>query len=96
MSDTPNHVLLSTDLSDESLDSIMPVCNLVKAMNGRVTLLYVQPTNVHHAIGSPFVSPVALPTDEEFVERAKKRLEELRPRFEGVDVTMAVELGEDV
>ena len=90
------HVLFSTDLSDESLDSIPTIVEMVNLMNARLTVLYVLPSNVHHAIGSPFVSPIPLPTDEEFLDNARQRLEQMKPRFEGCETALEVRLGEDV
>ena len=97
MTQDQKHILLTTDFSEESFEAFAPVADLAKAMNAKVTLLYVLPTMDHHPTGSPFVSPVPMPSDAEQMERAEKDLEKLRGRFDpGVDLHVACKSGEEI
>ena len=40
------------------------VLDLARSLNARVTLLYALPSMDHHPTGTPFVSPVPIPSDE--------------------------------
>ncbi|MBK8980491.1 MAG: universal stress protein [Planctomycetes bacterium] len=81
MSHDRKHILLTTDLSEESFEAFGPVAELARAFGAKVTLLYVLPSIDHHPTGSPFISPVPIPSDAEQLERARRDLEQVRPRF---------------
>lgn len=90
------HFLLTTDFSEESFKAFGAVADLARPLKARVSLLYVLPSMDHHPTGSPFVSPVPIPTDAEHLARAVQDLEKLRDRFQGVDVTMHACAGEEI
>ena len=76
------HILLTTDLSEESLRAFEPVGAIASALGARITLLHVA---VHAAIAAP-VGEVVPPADvpvgiEEMTARARERLVQLRSRL---------------
>lgn len=96
MTQDRKHILLTTDFSEESFKAFGTVLDLARSLNARVTLLYALPSMDHHPTGTPFVSPVPIPSDEEHLSRARQDLEKLRDRFDGIDVTMDARAGEEV
>ncbi len=90
------HVLVTTDLSGESIRAFSAAADLARATGGQVTVLYVLPKMDHSATGSGFVPPVALPTDAELLALALQDLQPLRTHFEGVAVLFEALVGVDV
>jgi nucleotide-binding universal stress UspA family protein len=90
------HILLTTDFSEESCAAFSTVVDLARRSGARITLLYVAPALDEVATGTPFVSPLPLPTDAEQIDQARNDLDALRDRFAGVPVETAARVGEDV
>ena len=90
------HILLTTDLSDESLRAFEPIHRLAMSAGARVTLLYVS-RSADEALGRGIDLPV-LPTDfEEVKKAARKQMEELASSMaEDVEVELEVARGRDV
>lgn len=96
MSTSKKTVLVTTDLSDESFRAFPAASELARAIDGRIVLLYVLPTIDHRPTGTPFVSPVPIPTDAELTARAKVDLESARSHFVDLDVDIQVRSSDDV
>lgn len=60
-----DRILLTTDLSDESLRAFAPLASLAKAHNASVTLLHVVEDTPITPRGAPFAPPISLPGAEE-------------------------------
>lgn len=95
------HILLTTDLSEESMRAFAPAAQLAKDNGGRITLLHVV-QDVHIAPhGAPLAPPISDPDVFGLVESAKKRLAEERSLLDAeIEVTCKViqadEIGEAV
>lgn len=96
MTEDRKHFLLTTDFSDESLEAFAPVIDFARATGARITVLYVLPALDDHPTGTPFVSPVPIPSDEEQLTRAREDLERLRDRFAGIDLRLDARAGEEI
>lgn len=71
------HIVLTTDLSDESVGAFGPVGELAAKLGARVTVLHVVPEQVAVPYGYPYVPP---PTPEElttYKRSVEKRLGEI-------------------
>lgn len=95
MEPTFGHIVLATDFSEESLAAFEAVRELVDRNAARLTVLHVVPALDDHPVGTPFVSPVELPTDAEQIDEARADLRELRHRFPGVRVSFDACAGND-
>ncbi len=83
------HILVTTDFSEESFAAFEPVARLARDIGARVTLLHTVPEVEARPTGTPFVSPVKIPTVEDQLPLALSDLEKLRPKFgAGVDLTV--------
>jgi nucleotide-binding universal stress UspA family protein len=78
------HILVTTDLSEESTRAFPTAVQFAAALGARITVLYVLPAMDVNPISSPFVSPIRPPSDEELLRLADADLEALRPKFPGV------------
>jgi nucleotide-binding universal stress UspA family protein len=73
-----NHILLTTDLSDESKRAFAPTVELALAHNGRLTLLHVVQDVRIAPHGAPLAPPVSDPDVFDLMESARKLLVEER------------------
>jgi len=91
------HILLTTDLSDESTSAFERTAALARRMEARITLLHAMPEA--HVIGIGF-QDASGPTAEErggYLERARDRLQELRQMLpEDLQVTTLADTGDSV
>jgi nucleotide-binding universal stress UspA family protein len=96
MSTAKTTILVTTDLSQESHRAFAAACDLARGVGARIVVLYVLPTIDHKPTGSPFVSPVPMPGDDELIALAHKDLEALRGHFAGMDVAFEARASNDV
>lgn len=86
-----DRILLTTDLSDESLRAFAPLASLAKANNASVTLLHVVEDAQITPRGAGFAAPISLPGAEEDVRRAEQWLDaRANNAFAGLPVHVAV------
>lgn len=92
-----SHILLTTDLSDESLRAFAPAADLARANGAKLTLLHVV-QDVHVAPhGAPLAPPVSAPDVGNLVDAARQRLEEQKALLgSGVEVDCAVSASPDI
>ncbi len=91
------HILVSTDLSDEATRPFASISALAKRLGAKVTLLNVV-QDVHVAPhGAPLAPPVSAPTIEADVAKAREELAEQRNALAAeLDVTMKVDRAESI
>ncbi len=81
-----NHILVTTDLSLESLRPLQEAAELARTNDARLTMLTV----VHHAEGAPTNSPYAPemtdPDIEPRLEAAREAMRELTSDVHGLDI----------
>jgi nucleotide-binding universal stress UspA family protein len=86
-----DRILLTTDLSDESLRAFAPLASLAKANDATVTLLHVVEDTPVTLRGAGFAPPVTLPGTEEDVRHANAWLaERAHNAFAGLPVEVVV------
>ena len=91
------HVLLTTDLSEESTRPYAPVQELARELGARITLLHVVLDLQVTPHGAPFAPPLSAPNVGEEVDKAERVLAEQRERFgEGLEVDTVVVAAPDV
>lgn len=86
-----HHILLTTDLSEESIRAFAPTADLARKLGAKITLLHVVPDLLAVPYGAPLAPPPSLPDLSEQVDAAKKRLEELKGKI-GKEVAVTVEV----
>ncbi len=69
-----DRILLTTDLSDESLRAFAPLASLAKAQGSAVTLLHVVEDTTIMPRGAAFAPPISLPGAEADTHRAEEWL----------------------
>lgn len=85
------HVLLTTDLSEEAMRPFGPVVELAKSMNARVTVLNVVQDVPIAPHGAPLAPPMSAPHLERDIDAARSALrDQCAENFEGVDLHMEV------
>ena len=85
------HVLLTTDLSEEAMRPFGPVVELAKSMNARVTVLNVVQDIPVAPHGAPLAPPVSAPHMEREIDAARGALhDQCAGTFDGVDLHMEV------
>jgi nucleotide-binding universal stress UspA family protein len=89
------HILLTTDLSEESRRTF-PVARSLARPGARITLIYVVPDLAVTPHGAPFAPPVASSGLGEHMEAARKEVEKLRASLGGAGVETRVLSGNDV
>lgn len=90
------HILLTTDLSEESRRTF-PVARSMTRPGGKITLLYVVPDLAVTPHGAPFAPPLGNAGLAEHMEAARKELAELRKQLGGKgEVDTEVVSGNDV
>jgi nucleotide-binding universal stress UspA family protein len=90
-----SHILMTSDLSAESLRPCTPVATLARALGARITLLHVSedlPIAPLAATGEVLLLPSDL---QERMDSARAHLEKQRDLFPGVDVEVDVISGVD-
>lgn len=68
------HILLSTDLSPESLAPCAPVVQLARDHGARITLLHVVPQDLLVPAGAPLAPPIIAPATFDHVREAEENL----------------------
>ena len=89
------HILITSDLSPESLRPCLPVAELARALGARVTLLHAVenvPVSGFGASGESLILPSDL---NERMDAARAYLEKQRALFHGLDVSVEVISGMD-
>lgn len=71
------HILLTTDLSEDSMRAFGPVLELAKELGCRVTVLNVMPVLNAIPYGAPLAAPVPPPNLAEELANARESLDEL-------------------
>jgi nucleotide-binding universal stress UspA family protein len=69
-----HHILLTTDLSDESLRAFGPARDLARMFGAKLTLLHIVPDLQVAASGAPLAPPLSSPGAEAALEKAEKNL----------------------
>lgn len=91
------HILITSDLSPESLRPVEPIKALAAQVGARITLLTVVVDLQVTPHGAPFAPAVSSPDLEKDVEHARLVLEEQQAAFgEGLDVSIDVVAAPDV
>ncbi len=91
------HVLLTTDLSEESERSFDAALSVAKKWGARITLLHVVLELQVTPHGAPFAPPITDPEAEAALGPAREKLEEYRTRLtDGVEVATEVVMAPDV
>lgn len=85
------HILLTTDLSEESTRAFAPAADLARKIGARVTLFHVVPDMLAVPYGAPLAPPPSLPDLSDQLEAAKARLTEFRELL-GADIEVDVEV----
>lgn len=81
------HILLTTDLSDESKRAFAPVADLAKRLGARVTILHVMQVALAVPYGYPYVPPPSVDELTAVRASAEQKLAEVVATIpEGVDV----------
>lgn len=89
------HILLTTDLSEESRRTF-PVARSLARPGTKISLLYVVPDLAVTPHGAPFAPPVGSAGLGEHLKAARKELEKLRAELGGSGVEAQVLSGNDV
>ena len=88
------HILVATDLSEESMSSITPVAELARSLGARITLLHVLETLEAIPHGAPFAPPLQEVDPPETMEAVRERLEQRRRAFgSGIDIRSELVVG---
>jgi len=86
-----DHVLLTTDLSEEAMRPFGPVVELAKSMDARITVLNVVQDVPIAPHGAPLAPPVSAPRMERELDAARSALrDQCAGTFEGVDLKLDV------
>jgi len=92
-----NHILLTTDLSPESLHPCEPVGEFARAVGARITLLHIVEELRISPHGAPLAPPIKPVDTEERTQNAQAALEEQRAVLgEGVEVEIKVVSAEKI
>ncbi len=86
-----DHILITSDLSQESLQHAPTVADLARAMGARVTLMHVAEELRIAPHGAPLAPPISPPDTHKRIAEAKTALEEARSAF-GADIEVAIEV----
>lgn len=87
----PKKILLTTDLSEESLRTFKPMAEFAAAQQARVTLLYIVEDVPIVAHGAPLAPPIHAPSIPSLIEDAEKRIAEQAAEMPGgLDVQTCV------
>lgn len=90
------HILVSTDLSEESMSCIAPVAELARSLGARITLLHVSEMLEAIPHGAPFAPPLR-GIDAPETEAIRERLEQRRIAFgSGIDIRVELVVGGNI
>jgi nucleotide-binding universal stress UspA family protein len=84
------HILVATDLSDESLSCVAPVADLARSLGARITLLHVVERLEAIPHGAPFAPPLVNVDLPAHPEALRERLQQRRSAF-GADLDVRVD-----
>lgn len=93
---TIQHILITTDLSPESLRAYAPIAELARSLGSRITLLHVVQDLRLIPRGAPTAPMLHDPALPARIDGARAALEEQRAMFGDMDVEVAVIPGSDV
>lgn len=82
------HVLLTTDLSDESLRAFPMAEELARKFGARITLLYLVPDLQVMPHGAPLAPPLGSPDAEEALKLGAESLEKVRQKHLAADLSV--------
>ncbi|MAW60854.1 MAG: universal stress protein UspA [Planctomycetes bacterium] len=92
-----SHILLTTDLSDESLRAFAPAADLARESGAKLTLLHVVQDVQVAPHGAPLAPPVSAPDVGNLVDAARHRLDEQKALLgSGLNVECAVTASPDI
>lgn len=84
-------ILLTSDLSDESLRAFGPVADLARERGAQIKLIHVVDDVPIPPAGAPLAPPLHAPDLESSVEAAKEKLEQQRQSL-GADLSVEIEV----
>ena len=91
------HILITSDLSPESLWPCRQVSDLARKFDSRITLLHVVTDLVAIPYGAPLAPPQSAPADEKVLEHARMALDEQGRTFDDdLGVQTVVTTGDSV
>ncbi len=91
------HILLTTDLSEEALRAFQPVQELAKLHGARITVFHMVPELRAVPHGAPLAPPIDPPDLSSVVEEARNRLDDQLSHLDSdVEVKGVVVVGESV
>jgi len=91
------HIVLTTDLSDESLRPCVPISEFAKESGARVTLLHVLQDLRIAPHGAPLAPAISLSDMTAEAEKAREQLEELRDKLSAdIEVKIDVAVHESI
>lgn len=91
-----DHILVTTDLSEEALRPCASIAELARMVDARITLLHVVQDLPGRPHAAPFAPPLSSPGLEKRLEEARGELEEQREAFGDVELKLDVISGDDV
>jgi len=92
-----SHILLTTDLSDESLRAFAPAADLARESGAKLTLLHIVQDVQVAPHGAPLAPPVSAPDVGNLVDAARQRLNDQKALLgSGVDVDCEVSASPDI
>lgn len=92
-----SHILLTTDLSDESLRAFAPAADLARESGAKLTLLHVVQDVQVAPHGAPLAPPVSAPDVGNLVDAARQRLNDQKALLgSGVEVDCEVSASPDI
>ena len=91
------HILLTTDLSEEAGRAFEPVAELARSFGSKITLLHVVQVMTERAQGGMLATPILPPDMNEAMRAAENELgEQAKALMAGLDVTLRVVSGQNV
>ena len=84
------HILLTTDLSDDAERAFAVARQLALAEGGKITLLHIVEAARAIPHGAPFAAPLPMPGIESLVEDATRMVEAAAARITDVNIETAV------
>lgn len=92
-----SHILLTTDLSDESLRAFAPAADLARESGAKLTLLHVVQDVQVAPHGAPLAPPVSAPDVGNLVDAARQRLNDQKALLgSGVEIDCEVSASPDI
>lgn len=92
-----SHILLTTDLSDESLRAFAPAADLARESGAKLTLLHIVQDVQVAPHGAPLAPPVSAPDVGNLVDAARQRLNDQKALLgSGIEVDCDVSASPDI